>query len=222
MQLNSIQLSQVAKFIQIIGPHGGIYYPDAVRAIQTRYGFVKAPQTLQELDEKAGIAFLHGKFQTPDGPIVIRQLMYHENSISAQSGSTTENVDLFLTDLIAWMSKEFSLEVKHKEKFPDWCDSQLEVCMNVDIGGSPDEKASELAAAMNAIIVRYGHGAKIRPVGFIFAFDPSILPLHGFTLDRRAGKPFVENVYWSRAPFQTKDHLDVLALIERLALNVSE
>ena len=189
MQLNSIQLSQVAKFIQIIGPHGGIYYPDAVRAIQTRYGFVKAPQTLQELDEKAGIAFLHGKFQTPDGPIVIRQLMYHENSISAQSGSTTENVDLFLTDLIAWMSKEFSLEVKHKEKFPDWCDSQLEVCMNVDIGGSPDEKASELAAAMNAIIVRYGHGAKIRPVGFIFATKISLAPPYfgcmGFTRSGR-------------------------------------
>ena len=216
MELTSILESRVSRLVQAVGPRGGLYYPDAIQAVKSRYGFVKAPETFAEMDDKSGIDFIHGKYESSDGPIVIRRLQISDLGIVAETRVPTEQTVQFLEDLLQWVKSEFQIELKSTGK-PDLFDSQLEVKLKVDIGGSEDEKLHEITQSMNRLVSGYGHEAKMRPVGMIFSFDPSILPLHGFTLDRRAGIAFSDMLYWSRAPFQTKDHLDILVMIENLS-----
>lgn len=198
-----------------IAPRGGLYLPDAVRAIQSRYEFVKAPIAMEELDPGKGISFLHGKFQTANGPVVINRFQYFDNAITAENGSNTDDLDQFLQELIQWMLDEFSLNPNFTD-FPNWYDSQVEVALEIEIGETQSEAEREISDTLNRIVSGYGHHASMRPSGMVYSFDPSELRLHGFSLDRRAEQPFSANLYWSRAPLQTNHHLEVLSLIEKL------
>ena len=56
--------------------------------------------------------------------------------------------------------------------------------------------------------------------GFIFDFDPASVagkrkPLR-LIVDRRVGIAFSENVFYSQAPFKTKDHVKVLTSLETI------
>ena len=61
----------------------------------------------------------------------------------------------------------------------------------------------------------------LKSSGFILDFD--IAQISGkrkpfrFIVDRRVGLKFSENIFYSQAPFKTKDHLKVLASLETVA-----
>jgi hypothetical protein len=64
--------------------------------------------------------------------------------------------------------------------------------------------------------------APLRLSGLIFDFDTKEFlgkrkPFR-LIIDRRIGVAFSENIFYSQAPFRTKDHLNVLTSLEQVAL----
>jgi len=58
--------------------------------------------------------------------------------------------------------------------------------------------------------------------GAIFAPDSSASSYKppGFMIERKTDVPFEDNRYWSKAPFQTKDHLRIIEEFEKLLGNL--
>lgn len=81
-----------------------------------------------------------------------------------------------------------------------------------------DELKEALSSAMEK---NYGWGVDIETSRVALSADPSKLPplnTFEFTIERRAGRPFSENRYFSVAPLPTTSHLSLLEAFERRLL----
>jgi len=77
--------------------------------------------------------------------------------------------------------------------------------------------SSVIAGAMKSAKIN----APLKLSGFIFDFDAADFagkrkPFR-LIVDRRLGMPFSENIFYSQAPFRTKDHLNVLRSLEAMS-----
>jgi hypothetical protein len=217
MELRQVILAQVAKFVQVVTPKGGTYWPDIVRAAQARYGFIKVPDRIDEFDQVKGVSFYHGKFISKEGPILLTQFQYFSNGMLVQTVANSKQADEFLEDVLSWIGEELKFTIQGIGSFPTRYASELEILLDADIGAQ-QSMALKIAARINQALIGYGESVKIRPTGFVLSFDPKELAVSGFTLDRRAGASFSEKIYWSRAPLRTDDHLEVLRLVEQTYL----
>lgn len=217
MKLKEIQLSQVARFITFGSDRGGAYWPDVIAAVQARYGFTDVPKDLSELDPGKGVDFLHGKFESAGGPVVINLFKYYSAGILAQSSATVENTELFLIDLIEFASSEFDLQTDSRFE-SNFVESQIVVESKIDLDALLTVQ-SKIIEFINAEIASRGFVHHFLTTGFEIGYDSVAYPrpgLSAFTLQRRLNEPFDSNLYYSRAPLTTNAHLSLLANLEKL------
>jgi len=76
------------------------------RAFIERYGFLKAPQTLEEFDLEKGVVFQSGRF----GSVSIVGITFFRNGIVVDTRSSTEDAENFLSDAGEWAEQFFGIE----------------------------------------------------------------------------------------------------------------
>lgn len=216
MKLKQIQLSQVARIITFRNDRGGVYWPDAIAAMQARYGFLEVPKDFSELDLGKGVAFRQGKFQS-DRPVVIDLFQYYPAGILAQSSATVENTELFLLDLIEFVSSEFDLQTDSRFE-NNFVESQIVVESEINLGALLSVQ-STILDFINSEMESRGFPSRFVTTGFEIGYDAVAYPRPGlaaFTLQRRINEQFDRNLYYSRAPLNTAAHLSLLKEIEKL------
>jgi hypothetical protein len=212
MDLTSIELSRIIFLTQVNRPSGQLYLPDAVAKVVDRYSFVKSPNPEQPVP----YTFAMGKFQNSQ----IAELSVYNDGIIVSSASDTDLLDDFLDDLLAWAMKEFSLVSIPGAAPEKYYESSIIVKSTTDLSASlrpQNDVFPLLAGAAKSANIE----AEIRFSGALFDFDIADIkrkrkPFR-LIIDRRVGMPFSANVFYSQAPFRTKDHFNVLKSLEEMA-----
>jgi hypothetical protein len=186
--------------------------------LTARYGFGKFPQHPADLNEQKAWAFQFGTFvNSKNDPINVAFSIYN-NGFMAETMSTTVDAAEFLRDVAAWLSNEFGMVIPPEDKVQKICISQLEVEFPgslMTLNPKLEKFASELSARIKFV------DNKPRTFDFsslnFWTEDTSDLMAPGlFRFERRWGKPFSSNQYFSQAALETHDHIKLLEELENI------
>jgi hypothetical protein len=215
MELVGIESSRVIYLTQVVRPAGQIYLPDAAAKLVQRYSFAKYP-SLDELARDSQV-FGMGKFRD----VQINDLQIYSDGIIVSARADTAILDEFVKDLFVWAGKEFGVVQAVTAKPEKHFESSLVVQSKTDLALSlnPQREVTEI---LNRVY--RGNLTDVGPFqlsGYILDCDPSRVSLRRkpvrFSLERRLGVAFSENVFYSVAPLHTQDHLKVLADLDALS-----
>ena len=214
MRVLSIEFGQVTWIVDLSLPSGTLYFPEAIKKINERYGFVQFPNLNDLLGPQTKVEFGHGKFDD----LVIRKFSIHTDGLIAESQAGTTAAAKFLDDILKWVHDEFgAVPLDINESYRVY-DSHLIVQMDLKIGERVEFLqfiTSELDTKLNA------YGLEVPNYefdGFSLSADNARtagLSTSQFRLDRRVGQPFKNNTYYATAPLRIEDHVKLLERIEK-------
>jgi len=197
---------------------GHAYLPDLINAVKERYGFVRVPELIVDLEvsDTHPATFQHGKFVNDERSILIKQLDVYTNWVIATTESSTSDADAFLSDITAWFSSSYFTVVS--SPYVTYL-SQLEVVLDASFGKAATFFNQARVTFANALA---SYQEKLPPdvemSGFSLHYDttkrPNDLAASAFTIERRVGRSYGDNVYFTQAPLTTSDHIEVLREIE--------
>jgi hypothetical protein len=216
VELRAIIRSVVIRFAQTEAPADPFYITGIVEAIRQRYEFFEVPTKVGDLDPKAGVQFLVGRFE---GSVIAKMVIY-ENGISAEGPVNTDVLDKFLDDIFAWTTAEFGVSHQDNSSVRRTYLSGIEVVpdMTLEKWAIP---LDELRTTLTSMLT--DQGFEIPPYefnGFSLHMDGAeteSMPLRPvrFVFEHRAGHPYGDNVYFSECPTTTDQHLRLLGVLER-------
>jgi len=213
MKLASIEMGRVTWIVDVRMPSGSLYFPEALPKIIERYGFVKYPQPVDIVNSPTEAVFEHGQFEKS----VIQRFSVHNDGFIVESLAGTDKAEAFLDDFAEWIEDEFDAIFPPTSESYRIFDSHLVVEMNIDIGKRMEFFAF-ISDIINAYISQYNAGTpNYEPTGIYISADRTInksFNTEAFRLERRIGKPFKKNIYFSSGPLRTRDLLRLLQQIE--------
>ena len=201
-----------------VRPPSGLYLPDLMRMISERYAFAVFP-TNYETIIKEGAKYKEGRFVTEGRTIAIKELGFFVDGVLAVTWNT-DDAELVLNDLTVCAAQNFGFR-EPRTNLPRKFVSSVVVEFDVELGRALtafDELQETFASAIRQ---RYGMEPEISASRIALSADPTKLPpqtTFEFTIERRAGRPFSENRYFSSATLPTASHLDLLGAFERRLL----
>lgn len=222
MKLVSIVLGQAIRLIKAYPPPGGIYMPDAVKALQDRYGFVQVPTTLEGYDPARGVTISHGKFSfegtTGTKEIVIDSFQIFDNGVLVNTKAYTEEADLFLDDVIKWITDTFGSSIYPLSSTTKIFSSMLEIKTDVSLD-SYFPKSNKVGKQISEMLKDFGFKTpsyNISSFSMHFDIHQKIAPIPAaFSLSRRENQPYSSNLYFSSAPLLTSQHIGFLRSLEK-------
>ena len=212
MKVVSIEFGQVTWIVDISMPPGRMYFPESLQKINTRYGFVRGPDLNEMLSQEPNVVFEHGRF----GDHVIKKFSIHTDGFLVNSEAGTDIADGFLDDLMDWIKEEFgAAKLDINDSFRIY-DSHLVIQLEVDLASQ-----MEFTNFVSSKIAKQRESYGLTPSeymvsGFILSAEgnaPNLSP-PSFTIERRRGQPFKNNLFLSNAPLRTGDHIKLLEDIE--------
>lgn len=201
-----------------VRPPSGLYLPDLIRMISERYAFAVFP-TNYETIMKEGAKYKEGRFVTEGRTIAIKELGFFVDGVLAVTWNT-DDAEIVLNDLTVCAAQNFGFR-EPRTNLPRKFVSSVVVEFDVELGKALtafDELQESFASAIRQ---RYGMEPEISASRIALSADPTKLPPQTpfeFTIERRAGRPFSENRYFSSATLPTASHLDLLGAFERRLL----
>jgi hypothetical protein len=215
MELVNIDTSRVILLTEIHRPNNASYLPEVIAKLVQRYGFAQYPTAEQLL--KNELTFGMGKF----GDSGILELRVYTDGVIVTSRATTDILEAFIIDAMEWLRDEFQI-VPTSIARPEWhFESVVVVRADADLLSLMRPQKAAVSAINNSWEAPGYHPGHMQSTGVTFTIDqPEIKSRRkpfAFTLERRTGYPFEENIFFSGAPFRTKDHLAVLGRLEELA-----
>lgn len=196
----------------------GISFQDSFEKLGARYQFSKFPRNLLDLNEQKALAFQVGTFvNSAKVPITVSFNVYN-NGFVAETLSTTDDATEFLQDLTKWLAKEFDFAVPSGNNLHKGHLSQVGVELETSL--SPlNPKIAAFVERLNAQFRSVDGKPKrfdIASVSFwTEEFGEPNAP-SSFRLERKWGKQFTSNQYFSQAPLETRQHLDLLREFEKI------
>jgi hypothetical protein len=203
-------------------PQKGIIHNDLIELIRSRYEFQIFPQLTPGMRQLQIFTFAMGKFPTGDEQFAIGQLAMKEDGDIVLT-ITTEQAALVLADLVELLDENLGYRLAEANKIFSYV-SNLVVEFDLDIMTSGAEKFSGISDAINTFrtgmpvstIKRlvFGHGPIAETNDPLIAVESA-----DFLIERRTGSPYEANRFFSSAPLQTIEHLELLERIEQIVKN---
>jgi hypothetical protein len=215
MDVRQIMLARVLQITRTT-PGKAEYYPDLISKIKDRYQFVIVPKNeyLVPSDPPKGAEFKIGRLDVDGRTIVINVLTVFSDGLVVDTATSTDDADLFLTDLIEW-AKEAAPNINPKG--PRYYLNQMEIQTSASLENylpplKPiGQKISKILRSYRIEAPSY----QASTVGLHFDQIGKPEPQPGaFTLERRANVAYAENVWFVQAPLKTADHVALLRELE--------
>jgi hypothetical protein len=188
-----------------------LYGRNLVRAFEQKYGFMESPQTVADFDLSKGISFSHGYFENR---MVIDKFRIYNNGVVVETKETTDDCVRIISDITAWGAEKGGVLFEENTSSPELYLSHFEVEMAVDLQGA-SRKFQTISEQINRYMSSYKEiGRDFRLSTMSFQLDPLLGGPTSFKFERRNGKSFAENLYFSSAPLKSQDHVSLLAAIE--------
>lgn len=214
MEITAVMLARVVAFIEVqeLNPKGKAYYPDIAAALVNKFNFQIYPTKPEDFDETKGVRFAAGKFA--DGTVEQVQIFTH--GLALDTRLSTNVSEKLLYETLAWARSELGLHFDERMIKRKGYGSQLtfesEMKMskiNPVVGNISEAISSKLSAAMDQAVT-------YEPTAILFNLDQSASKLTpgAFSIERREGVPFSNKKYFSNAPLETHDHIELLKAFE--------
>lgn len=184
--------------------------------VVNRYKFTGFPKADEDYDLQKGVVFQLGAFQgSKKQPVNVNLTVYNDGFVADTRSSTIES-DEYLEDIFNWLSKEYGYvpiqEIRRSKVYVSEVYVRMEKALNI-----LNPKLERFAELLSSNVEGYGDNVILETTGISFLSDPGIIGRPGpFKLERQEGIPFEENRYYSIAPLQTEQHLEMLEEFERI------
>jgi hypothetical protein len=217
MELLRFEESKVVYLINVARPEGSPYLPEMAHELAIRYNFIQRPSSIEELLGNV-VNFGTGRFED----VQIDNLSIYGDGVAATAKAPTSKIDGFLDDLLQWAGERFGTVPVNVGKRRRLYESVFIAQAAGDIL-APLSALQGLMAAYNELVDGYDYDSanSHRLTGFFFDHDVTSAVVRRpmrFTLERRTGVPFEDNVFFTTAPLRTDDHLRFLDFVERSLL----
>lgn len=217
MKLLSVNLARSLWFCSTaeLNPRGLNLYPIIIPLLLDLYKFKKYPSEKEVHDETAGVKFENGEFISTDGMPIVINLIVFTDGLMAETRSSTQDSDAFLTEILTRLSEDYNLphyeQIIRRKNYI----SQLYVETNKSME-SLNPKLREISKYLSNNVVGFGE-ATFEVGGISFWPDQrnAIKPIN-VSFERVLNVPFSENKYFSAAPLQTEIHLELLDKLENI------
>jgi len=185
------------------------------QAIIERYKFLKYPKSEEvRVGTTGGLEFSGGTFQTEDGEWILVAFTMYADGLTAETRANTRHTDAFLSDLLAYVTKQFRLRfepsmVTAKRYLSEVVISSERIFRVVD---------PKLIAFGEYVSRALDFPAPVQPVGFHIGPDPAASEGKSWALrlERKTTTAFDQNLFFSQAPAMTDTHLEVLSKYEEM------
>lgn len=188
---------------------------DMAKGLEARYKFLEIPKTVGEYEFEKGVTFAGGEF---DGKRAITKFQIFSNGLLSESNEGTEVCDKFFDDVISWVNKEFGYDFSEQENLGRVYQNEIafESIIPLDNLFKP---IAFITQKVPELLLEYGQQNHVYEFTGLFCNVDSTkaaqpIPTQ-FALERRVGYSHDENLYYSRAPLRTRDHIEVLEILER-------
>jgi len=212
MKLSAIHLARAMAFVEPIdlNPVGKAFYPDLVKALVLRYGFLKFPQKPEEFDEVKGVVFSTGKFEET----TIEQLTIYTYGFLVDTRVSTQESKRLLEEAMEWASKSLGLTYNAVRRWQ--YASQVTFYSEIDLT-SVHPAMQRLADNVSKIVTENTReNLKYELTAFAIDYDSLSRkhPMGRFSIQRRENTPFSEHKYFSDAPLPTDEHIKLIGQFE--------
>jgi len=220
--------------LQDLNPKGKDVIGDIVPWLKEAYNFAVAPDLDKILSSgtkpptaqdpatalpSAGLAFQRGSFQVREDSFVeITSFTIYNDGVVVDTTSSTQDGDLFLSDVLQSAAKEFGLTYESELIRRKMYLSTLVVRSDVSLSAAHQG----LAAWAEKIAPLVGNGSPpFKFAGLAFWTEPNDGGVHrSFSFLPQAGKSFSERRFFSEAPLRTEDHYRLLEELEQVLQKV--
>jgi hypothetical protein len=191
----------------------GLFLRPAALQLKERYQFLKSPFDNNTIGTEE-VKYENGAFEDKNGTAIqIDSLVLHPNGIVVDNRASTDAGDAFLTDIGAWLAKDFRLPSFADAPFRRLYASEL----NVIFDKQPAFLNPKLRPFVDAVSSAIGDETSGQADFMMLnlATDPTRSSTQNtFRIDREVNTPFAENRYYSFAPVRTAHHLRLLETLE--------
>jgi len=208
--------------LEEIRPFSGIYLPGLIATITERYGFGVVPSFAEAVQQ--GAKFREGRLIVDDRLIAIKELGIYNDGIIVVAWNT-EDADTIIDDVKSWELQTLKLrEPIFKPVRRHFSSVVVEFDFSINRAFT---MFAEFIRIYEEVLKRtYDWEFPVEASRVTFTADPTKMPLHSsadFVIERRAGGvPFSENRYFSSVPLQTRAHLELLEIFERLLAAIGD
>lgn len=221
MEITAVMLARVVAFIEVqeLNPKGKAYYPDIAAALVKKFGFQVYPTKPEDFDETKGVRFAGGKFA--EG--TVDQIQIFNHGLTLDTRISTDVSERLLYDTLVWAKSALGLHFdEHMIKRKGYgsqltFESEMKMSRLSPILGNVSEAVS------SKLSEKMGQRLTYEPTAILFNLDQAVSKLMpgAFSIERRIEVPFSDNKYFSNAPLETRDHIELLKAFETSLLSSS-
>jgi len=193
-----------------LNPRGKNIAAHLIDWLRSRYQFTRVPANINDLDDTKALYYADGQFKAGTETLDVELRIYNDG-IVGDTRSSTEDTDLFLSDVLVSAAKEFSLpytpEIVRRKLYV----SEMTI-RSVKGVATINPKLADFAKKL-ALATGTDSSPELASIGFW----PDVLPNPSasvFRFERKWGAEFSDNRYYTRAPLQTGKHLELLRELE--------
>jgi hypothetical protein len=202
----------------------GFSLQEVFKKLNERYGFAKPPQHPLDVDPKtSALMFQLGTFTNSAKKPVNVTLGIFNNGIQGETTSSTDDATAFLQDLTTLMTKEFGFQLP--SKIEKGYLSQITVELAIPSLAPINPKLQDIARMLSANTKPLDGKPRQFEFGALNFWAEDIgaqLAPAPFRLERKWGTPFSSNQYFSLAPLETQQHLNVINELEKILKPIGE
>jgi len=196
--------SQSVRFLKY-NRFSSVFPGDLATDFKERYRFVETPQRAVDFTN------------TQNELNFLQKLAIYTNGMLAEGAAPTEELDLFLDDVLDIVRKQFDLSTIEGSPVSRLYGSKIEIKSTANLSRAL-AGLSGIAETLTHAVTGYGVSARPYQVGGISIVsekigDGTITPAR-FVFERRAEKPLDDNLFYSEAPLATKAHVDLIRTLE--------
>ncbi len=224
MKIVSSELGRVSRYFvsEEIRPVGGLDLAAIIKLAMERYGFAVPPNP-EEISQKGAI-FQRGRRIIDNKTIIVPTLIVYNDGMSI-SAFDTDTAELLLDDAFRWAVENLGMRnpitpavTTYESHIVVEFESQIDHILLIF-----DDLSSAFRDALRST---YSRDVTVGLSRIALSGDPPSLPPQllmppykaDFGIERRLGRPFAENRYYSIAPLRSSDHQELLMTFESLAL----
>jgi hypothetical protein len=201
--------------IKLLNPTG-LSLQGIIEGIGKRYQFAKSPKNVLDLDEQKALSFVAGTFVNSKRVPLMVKLAIHNDGIVVDTMSSTKDCTDFLLDLITWIGVEFHLILPTdvRKAYVSQMDVECDVSL-VRINPRLMHFVKSLESRVKSADGKF----RSFELGGISFWTEDVTKLGApaiMKFERKYVSPFSANHYFSQAPLETDDHIDLLNELELL------
>ena len=213
MKLITIEMSTLLRFGIVGNASKQVYLPELIQAIVAEFHFSQAPEISAEKLES--LEFVHGKYKD----FGISKLGIYNDGLVVRSQTNTRRLVDFVAHFEKWIKKSFGIDLHASQTYGHIFESNLIVHSDKNILKIFDKLAKLEKSLSEKLMATSQFSATFATPGFSLVttattssgFNPA-----AFRFERKTGTATDLGYYFSTAPLETDQHLELLGELESL------